>query len=133
MNRLLPIVLLLFFPFASGAVMAQAMPEQAQAEQEREAEEDRVFGELSEEDVEAFARAQLEVRELERDFAQQLRNREEGDDPAEMQQEMTQKRLELIEDAGLSSEMYRRILGAMARNEALRDHVEALQAEYRND
>ena len=113
--------------------MAQALPDEQQAEQEQEAEEDRIYGELSESDVEAFAEVHYQVRRLERDFAQQLRNRGDDDDPAEMQREMTRERIALIEDAGLNSERYRQILSAMARNEELRDRVEALEADYRGN
>jgi phosphoglycerate-specific signal transduction histidine kinase len=133
MLRLIPVLFAFLLGGFHGAAMAQAMPEQAQAEQEQEAEDERVYGELSESDVEAFAEVHYQVRRLERDFAQQLRNRGEDDDPAEMQREMTRERMALIKDAGLTSERYRQILGAVARNEELRSRVEALEADYREN
>jgi len=133
MLRLIPILFAFLLGGFHGAVMAQALPDEQQAEQEQEAEEDRIYGELSESDVEAFAEVHYQVRRLERDFAQQLRNRGDDDDPAEMQREMTRERIALIEDAGLNSERYRQILSAMARNEELRDRVEALEADYRGN
>ncbi|MEA5445886.1 DUF4168 domain-containing protein [Gammaproteobacteria bacterium AB-CW1] len=109
------------------------MPEQQMEQQEQEAEEDAIFGELDREEVDAFASVHYRVVELERDFVQRLRNRDEGQDAGEMQREMTRERLEMIREAGLDSESYQRVRSAMARNEALRDYIEEQELEHRAD
>lgn len=123
MRKLLA-MLVPFFLLPSGLLFAQQMPEQQLEEQEEEAEEERIFGDLEEEDVDAFAEVHPKVKEREQEFIQALRNREDGQDSAEMQDEFSQERRQMIEDAGLSMQLYRQILSAMARNEELREYVE---------
>jgi len=124
MKHYFPSLAALLF-FLCGSVAAQQMPEQQMEEQEQEAEQERTFGELSQEDVDAFIEAYPKVRELEQGFIQRLRDRDDDVDASTLQREHAEERLELIEEAGLDSERYRQILGGMARSDELRDYIES--------
>ena len=122
------LILALVFLLAALPLAAQEPPEtqeQAGGQQAQDDDEgEAFFGELEQEKVDAFAEVYPKVRQLEQDFIERLRNREEGDDTRQMQDDLSRERMELIEEAGLTSEEYRQIVEGMAESEDLREYIE---------
>jgi len=124
------LIFALIFLLGALPLAAQQPPETEgqsgvqQQQRDDDEEGEAFFGELEQDKVDAFAEVFPKVRQLEKDFIDRLRNRQEGDDTRQMQDELSRERMELIEDAGLTSEEYRQIVEGMAESEDLREYVE---------
>lgn len=114
MRSILATVLALFL--LPGAVFAQQSDEDSERQQ--------MFGSIPEADINAFIEVYPRVRASEQAFVEALRNRSEDQDPAAMQDQFSQERRAMIEDAGLSMQRYRQILSAMARSDDLRNYIQ---------
>ncbi|MCP1728378.1 TolA-binding protein [Natronospira proteinivora] len=130
MTRASLMLLALILLFGAHAALAQEPPETdpetspSAQQRDDDDEEEAFFGDLEQSKVDSFAEVHPRIRELEQDFVRRLRDREEGQDTREMQRELSEERLEMIEDAGLTSEEYRQILEGMAQSEDLREYIE---------
>lgn len=99
---------------------AGAIAQQSEEDEERQ----QMFGDIPEADVNAFIEVYPEVRAAEQAFIEDLRNRSEDEDPSAMQDQFSDERRTMIEDAGLSMQRYRQILSAMTRSDDLREYIE---------
>ncbi len=79
---------------------------------------------LSDSEVQKFAKAQNKVQSVREDYSGQLRNVEDTEKAREIQAEMQEKMLQAVKDAGMSAQRYNEVSQAAMQNEKLRKRVE---------
>jgi hypothetical protein len=71
-----------------------------------------------------FATAYTQVRELEKEFTEQLKGVSGQDEAQALQQQAQQEMIEAVQSAGLSVDMYNQIVAAMRQDESLRKDIQ---------
>lgn len=79
---------------------------------------------LSDSDVEKFAKAQNEVQSVREDYSGKLRNVEDTEKAREIQAEMQEEMLQAVKDAGMDAQKYNQVSQAAMQDEELRKRIE---------
>lgn len=79
---------------------------------------------LSDGDVQKFAKAQNEVQSVREDYSGKLRNVEDTEKAREIQAEMQEEMLQAVKDAGMSAQKYNQVSQAAMQDEELRKRIE---------
>jgi siroheme synthase (precorrin-2 oxidase/ferrochelatase) len=87
-------------------------------------------GQVSQEDLDSFAKAYAQVEEVQRKYVPKLENAEPSD-AANLQQEAQQESLQVLKDEGLSAERYNQIATMIQADPALRTRVLEKVEEHR--
>lgn len=80
---------------------------------------------LSDSDIQKFAKAQNEVTSVREDYSDKLGNVEDTEKARKIQAEMQEEMLKAVEDAGMSSQKYNQVSQAAMQDEKLRKRIEA--------
>jgi len=96
----------------------QQAPQQGQQQQQN----------FSDQDLQAYASAAIEISELQQEFQGQMQNAESAEDQQAVQEEANEAMIQAIRDAGLSLEKYNQIATAAQNDQELaqkiRSHME---------
>ena len=79
---------------------------------------------LSDSDVQKFAKARKKVKSVRDDYSDQLRNTEDTEKAREIQAEMQEEMLQAVKDAGMSAQKYNQVSQAAMQDEELRKRIE---------
>lgn len=79
---------------------------------------------LSDSDVEKFAKAQDEVQSVREDYSGKLRDVEDTEKAREIQAEMQEEMLQAVKDAGMDAQKYNEVSQAAMQDEELRKRIE---------
>lgn len=79
---------------------------------------------LSDSEVQKFAKAQDKVQSVREDYSGKLRNVEDTEKAREVQAEMQEEMLQAVKDAGMSAQKYNQVSQAAMQDEELRKRVE---------
>lgn len=108
----------------SSAVFAgESAPNAGQAPDAAAAE---VPTDFSDSELEKFASVQGDLEEIRNDYSGRLEGTEDPDQAAELQQEASQKMVQVVQDAGMDVETYSNIALALQSDPELRDKVEGM-------
>jgi ethanolamine ammonia-lyase small subunit len=84
---------------------------------------------FSQQQIEAFAGAAVEMRRLHAELGAQVREAVDGDEIARLQQEAQAEAVQIVEANGLSADEYRAIVAAAKRDPELHASIVALMQE----
>jgi hypothetical protein len=79
---------------------------------------------LSDKELQKFAKAQNKVQSVREDYSGQLRNVEDTEKAREIQAEMQEEMLQAVKDAGMSAQKYNQVSQAAMQDEKLRKRIE---------
>lgn len=77
-------------------------------------------------DLEKFAELQKPLQEIRTDYSKRLQSTQQPDEAAKLQQEATDKMMEVIEDSGLEVATYNQIAVALQSNPELQAKVKSM-------
>ncbi|WP_334119428.1 DUF4168 domain-containing protein [Limnobacter sp.] len=77
-------------------------------------------------DLEKFAEVQKPLQEIRTDYSERLQSTQQPDQAAKLQQEATDKMMEVIEDSGLEVATYNQIAVALQSNPELQAKVKSM-------
>ncbi|MBU0782571.1 MAG: DUF4168 domain-containing protein [Gammaproteobacteria bacterium] len=77
-------------------------------------------------DLEKFAEVQKPLQEIRTDYSERLQSTQQPDEAAQLQQEATDKMMEVIEDSGLEVATYNQIAVALQSNPELQAKVKSM-------
>ncbi|GEM_PF-4645021 len=80
---------------------------------------------LSDKDIQKFAKAQNKVQSVREDYSGQLRNVEDTEKAREIQAQMQEEMLQAVKDAGMSAQKYNQVSQAAMQDEQLRKRIES--------
>ena len=114
---------------ATPMVMAQEPPpqeEQPPQEQQEEAQpmpQEQEVPEVSDEQIDAFVEAHVNVNEVREEYTQRLQEAEDQEEAQQLQQEANQAMTDAIEDSGMDIEEYEEVAMAVNADPEVRDDV----------
>lgn len=107
-----------------GAAIAQ---EEYQQEYDPQQQQQQQAPDVSDEDLEKFAKAEENVRTVQEDYSSQLQEAEDPNKQQELQQEANEEMRAAVSDAGLDVQTYNEISMAIQQDPELRQRYEELQ------
>lgn len=107
-----------------GAAIAQ---EEYQQEYDPQQQQQQEAPDVSDEDLEKFAKAEQNVRTVQEDYSTQLQEAEDPNKQQELQQEANEEMRAAVSDAGLDVQTYNEISMAIQQDPELRERYEELQ------
>lgn len=108
---------------STAAFAGEANPDAGQAPDAAAAEAPANF---SDSELEKFVSVQGDLETIRQEYSGKLESTEDADKAAELQQEASQKMVQVVQDAGMDVETYSNIALALQSDPELRDKVEGM-------
>lgn len=105
----------------AGDSYDRAAPDKGAAPQAQDVPTD-----FSDADLKKFAAVQDDLENIRGEYSGKLENTEDPDQAAQLQQEASQKMVQVVQDAGMDVETYSNIALALQSNAELRDKVQSM-------
>ncbi len=83
--------------------------------------------EVSDEDLEKYAKAETKVDDIREDFSEQLQEAEDQEKAQKLQQQAQEKMVSAVEDAGLDVTTYNQIASQVQMDDSLRERLEEMR------
>jgi Domain of unknown function (DUF4168) len=105
----------------AGDSYERAAPDKGPAPQAQDVPTD-----FSDNELKKFASVQEDLEGIRNEYSGKLENTEDPDQAAELQQEASQKMVQVVQDAGMDVETYSNIALALQSDAELRDKVQSM-------
>lgn len=116
-------VLALFVVLASGLILGVALPMQAQDNKRQQQPPPAQQPEFSQGQIEAFASAALQIRDIRTKWQSQMQGTDNVDKVKEFQEQANTEMKNAVEGKGLTVETYNAIVVAAQSNDELADRI----------
>lgn len=111
--------------------LATALPATAQQQQMQQQQQQLSADDVSEQQLESYVEAALEIQTVRQQFQSQMANAETQEDQQAVQQQASQQMIASIEDVGLSVDEYNAIATAVQSDPELGQKVQEMAVEAR--